>query len=60
MIRYDNPPSITVIGLGPTGAALARALLANGARVTFWNRSAEAAARLRAAGATVAPTPATR
>ena len=38
------------------GAALARALLDQGAQVTVWNRSAPAADRLRDAGAAVAPT----
>lgn len=43
---------ITVIGLGKMGAALARTLLDVGKTVTVWNRSADKAAALVAAGAT--------
>ncbi|MDV6013287.1 NAD(P)-binding domain-containing protein [Haloechinothrix sp. LS1_15] len=55
MTRH-NIPSTTVIGLGPMGSALARTLLASGAKVTVWNRSAAAAERLQDDGAVIAPT----
>ena len=42
---------ITVVGLGPMGAALAQALLKGGRRVTVWNRTASRVAPLVAAGA---------
>jgi 3-hydroxyisobutyrate dehydrogenase-like beta-hydroxyacid dehydrogenase len=52
----ESLPSTTVIGLGPMGTALARALLAQGAKVTVWNRNPAAATWLQEEGATVAPT----
>jgi len=45
---------ISVIGLGVMGSALAKTLLDKGYTVTVWNRSADKAAPLRAAGAEVA------
>jgi 3-hydroxyisobutyrate dehydrogenase-like beta-hydroxyacid dehydrogenase len=36
--------TVSVLGLGLMGSALARALLANGLEVTVWNRSPEKAA----------------
>ncbi|WP_253773038.1 NAD(P)-dependent oxidoreductase [Goodfellowiella coeruleoviolacea] len=42
---------MTVVGLGPMGAALAEALLANGNPTTVWNRTAGKADRLVARGA---------
>ncbi len=45
---------ISVIGLGAMGGALAHTLLQNGYAVTVWNRTAEKAEPLVAAGATVA------
>ena len=48
---------ISVIGLGMMGAALASALLRSGRSVTVWNRSAEKAAPLIEAGATLASSP---
>lgn len=47
---------VSVIGLGDMGSALARALLTAGYAVTVWNRSAEKAEPLAAAGASVADT----
>ncbi|MGO4621982.1 NAD(P)-dependent oxidoreductase [Ensifer sp. 2TAB8] len=47
-------PAISVLGMGRMGSALARALLAAGYRTTVWNRTAEKAAPLAAAGAEVA------
>ena len=48
--------SVTVLGLGAMGSALARAFLAAGRAVTVWNRSPGKAGELVAAGATEAPT----
>jgi 3-hydroxyisobutyrate dehydrogenase-like beta-hydroxyacid dehydrogenase len=52
------PAPVTVIGLGPMGQAMARALLDGGHAVTVWNRTASRADDLVAAGATRARTPA--
>ncbi|MDX2322190.1 MAG: NAD(P)-binding domain-containing protein [Moritella sp.] len=49
--------SVTVIGLGGMGSALASALLKAGHQVTVWNRSTEKALRLVAAGANLADSP---
>ncbi|RYH06394.1 NAD(P)-dependent oxidoreductase [Tropicimonas sp. IMCC6043] len=49
--------SVSVIGLGAMGTALARELLDNGYRLTVWNRTADKAARLVEAGATLAASP---
>nr|WP_245929308.1 NAD(P)-binding domain-containing protein [Murinocardiopsis flavida] len=46
-----NPTSVTVIGLGPMGKAMAGAYLDNGYEVTVWNRTAERADPLVARGA---------
>jgi 3-hydroxyisobutyrate dehydrogenase len=48
---------LAFLGLGRMGAAMAQRLLACGYRLTVYNRTAERAAPLVAAGATVAPTP---
>ncbi len=53
------PEPMTVVGLGPMGTALARALLTAGAPTTVWNRSASRARPLADDGATVADTLAT-
>jgi 3-hydroxyisobutyrate dehydrogenase-like beta-hydroxyacid dehydrogenase len=42
-------PRIGVVGLGPMGGAIARALVAHGNEVLVWNRTAEVARRLRGA-----------
>jgi 3-hydroxyisobutyrate dehydrogenase-like beta-hydroxyacid dehydrogenase len=49
--REVGPPSVSVLGLGGMGSALARALLRRGGSVTVWNRSAARAEPLVAAGA---------
>ncbi|MFE3500827.1 NAD(P)-dependent oxidoreductase [Kitasatospora sp. NPDC059160] len=49
--------AVTVIGLGPMGQAMTRALLAAGHPVTVWNRTAARADGVVAAGATLAATP---
>lgn len=46
---------VSILGLGPMGAAIARAVLAGGHRATVWNRTAARAAALAKAGAVVAP-----
>jgi len=54
----NPPPTPTVIGLGPMGQAMTRALLAAGRRVTVWNRTARRADGVVADGAALAATPA--
>ena len=54
MARVKNHETVSVIGAGAMGAALAKAFLANRCRVTVWNRTAERCKPLQAAGATVA------
>lgn len=49
--------AVTVIGLGPMGRAMTRALLAAGHPVTVWNRTAGRAAGVVTDGATLAATP---
>ncbi|MFE0046103.1 NAD(P)-dependent oxidoreductase [Streptomyces albireticuli] len=49
-------PSVTVIGLGPMGRAMAGVLLDSGRRVTVWNRTAAKADELVARGAERAAT----
>jgi 3-hydroxyisobutyrate dehydrogenase-like beta-hydroxyacid dehydrogenase len=50
----ERPTSVTVIGLGAMGAALARAFLAAGHPTTVWNRSPGRSDDLAKAGAAVA------
>jgi 3-hydroxyisobutyrate dehydrogenase-like beta-hydroxyacid dehydrogenase len=50
--------SVTVLGLGPMGQALSRALLDANHRTTVWNRTAAKAEQLRSRGAVVAASPA--
>jgi 3-hydroxyisobutyrate dehydrogenase-like beta-hydroxyacid dehydrogenase len=50
--------SVTVLGLGPMGQAMVRALLAQGYPTTVWNRTPARAADVVAAGAKLASTPA--
>jgi 3-hydroxyisobutyrate dehydrogenase-like beta-hydroxyacid dehydrogenase len=47
--------SVTVVGLGEMGAALAGAFVRSGDRVTVWNRSADKAEPMIRAGASLAP-----
>ncbi|WP_329385981.1 NAD(P)-binding domain-containing protein [Streptomyces sp. NBC_01351] len=56
----DNTPrnSLTLLGLGDMGTALARTWLAAGHRITVWNRTAAKAEALAAEGADVATSPA--
>ncbi|MEV1026802.1 NAD(P)-binding domain-containing protein [Streptomyces sp. NPDC050264] len=56
--RTRQDTAVTVIGLGPMGRAMTRALLAAGHPVTVWNRTAERADDVVAAGAARAATPA--
>jgi 3-hydroxyisobutyrate dehydrogenase-like beta-hydroxyacid dehydrogenase len=50
----NSAGNVTVIGLGSMGAALARAFLSKGLRVTVWNRDIAKAQPLTAAGAIAA------
>ena len=50
--------SVAVLGLGAMGTRVAHRLLAAGQQVSVWNRTAERAEPLAAAGASVAATPA--
>ncbi|MEV0317379.1 NAD(P)-dependent oxidoreductase [Streptomyces sp. NPDC050658] len=50
-------PSVTVIGLGPMGQAMAAAYLDRGYDVTLWNRTPSRADALVQRGATLAATP---
>ncbi|MBL1067955.1 NAD(P)-dependent oxidoreductase [Streptomyces sp. 7-21] len=52
----EQHATVTVLGLGAMGSALARALLAAGHRVTVWNRTAAKAAPLAELGARPAAT----
>ncbi|MFD7584845.1 NAD(P)-binding domain-containing protein [Kitasatospora sp. NPDC059811] len=52
----SSPTAVAVLGLGPMGRALARALLAAGHPVTVWNRTPGRDAELRALGARSAAT----
>ncbi|GAB7186205.1 NAD(P)-binding domain-containing protein [Kitasatospora sp. Ki12] len=54
--RGRQERSVTVIGLGPMGQAMAGAYLDAGYAVTVWNRTPERAAELVARGAQSAPT----
>jgi 3-hydroxyisobutyrate dehydrogenase-like beta-hydroxyacid dehydrogenase len=51
--------SVTVLGLGPMGQALTRALLDAGAPITVWNRTGSKADGVRALGAAWAANPPT-
>lgn len=52
------PAPVTLIGLGPMGQAMVRALLAAGHPVTVWNRTPSRADEIVAEGAVLAATPA--
>jgi 2-hydroxy-3-oxopropionate reductase len=56
-VNRDMVDSVSVLGLGPMGAPIARNLLASFARVTVWNRTVAKAQELVALGACVAQTP---
>jgi 3-hydroxyisobutyrate dehydrogenase-like beta-hydroxyacid dehydrogenase len=53
-----TPSPITVLGLGPMGQAMTRALIGNGHAVTVWNRTSSRTEGVVAAGARLAETPA--
>ena len=55
MTESNESQHVSVIGLGNMGSALAEALIANGHRVTVWNRTAAKCEALAEAGASVAP-----
>jgi 3-hydroxyisobutyrate dehydrogenase-like beta-hydroxyacid dehydrogenase len=54
-VLLQDKVSVSIIGLGSMGAALARALLRNGHRVTVWNRTSAKAELLVGNGAVLAP-----
>jgi 3-hydroxyisobutyrate dehydrogenase-like beta-hydroxyacid dehydrogenase len=54
MATTTTYPTVSVIGAGAMGSALAKAFLANGYQVTVWNRTAKKCRALEEAGATVA------
>lgn len=56
MTDTNDRPTITVIGMGNMGSAVARAYLERGYRTTVWNRTADKAEALAEAGASVAST----
>ncbi len=56
MTTQASPNTVSVLGTGNMGAAIARALLSSGRRVVAWNRTPERAHALVADGAEVAPT----
>ena len=58
MTTANNPETVSVIGTGNMGSALAEALLAAGLSVTVWNRTASKAERIVAKGAVLADSPA--
>lgn len=55
-MSQQDTRSVSVIGLGPMGRAMVRALLAAGTEVTVWNRSPEKIDAMVAAGARRAAT----
>jgi 3-hydroxyisobutyrate dehydrogenase-like beta-hydroxyacid dehydrogenase len=55
MSESKQSQDVSVIGIGNMGSALAEALIANGHRVTVWNRTAAKCEALADAGASVAP-----
>jgi 3-hydroxyisobutyrate dehydrogenase-like beta-hydroxyacid dehydrogenase len=57
-VSVTTSAPVTVIGLGPMGRAMARALMEAGHPVTVWNRTPSRADELVAAGAVLAPSPA--
>jgi 3-hydroxyisobutyrate dehydrogenase-like beta-hydroxyacid dehydrogenase len=57
MRTSPSTATVTVIGLGPMGQAMAAAYLDRGYRVTLWNRTASRADALVERGATLADTP---
>src|SRR3954464_8996744 len=52
----NNETSVTILGLGLMGQALARAFLKAGHPTTVWNRTTAKAGQLVAEGARLAPT----
>jgi 3-hydroxyisobutyrate dehydrogenase-like beta-hydroxyacid dehydrogenase len=58
MSDANNPGTISVIGLGNMGSALAEALLTAGFTVTVWNRTVSKSQRLVELGAMLADSPA--
>jgi 3-hydroxyisobutyrate dehydrogenase-like beta-hydroxyacid dehydrogenase len=57
MTNASQPGTVSVIGIGNMGSALAEALLVAGFAVTVWNRTIAKAERIAAQGAVLADTP---
>ncbi|MFC8367524.1 NAD(P)-dependent oxidoreductase [Streptomyces sp. NPDC057239] len=57
MSEHTVQPSVTVLGLGPMGRALAGAFLDAGVRTTVWNRTPGRDAESTGRGAVTAPSP---
>ncbi|MEY7981180.1 NAD(P)-binding domain-containing protein, partial [Streptomyces pilosus] len=57
MSESTSRPSVTVLGLGPMGRALAAAFLDAGVRTTVWNRTPGRDGELVARGAVAAASP---
>jgi 3-hydroxyisobutyrate dehydrogenase-like beta-hydroxyacid dehydrogenase len=55
MVKPGGHETVSVIGAGAMGAALAKAFLAKRCRVTVWNRTEAKCKPLQAGGATLAP-----
>ena len=58
MTNTNHPGTVSVIGIGNMGSALAEALLTAGFTVTVWNRTASKAERMVEQGAILADSPA--
>ena len=58
MTNANHPGTVSVIGIGNMGSALAEALLAAGFIVTVWNRTTSKAQRVAEQGAVLADSPA--
>ena len=58
MTNSNHPATVSVIGMGNMGSALAEALLIAGFAVTVWNRTVSKAERIAAQGAVLADSPA--
>jgi 3-hydroxyisobutyrate dehydrogenase-like beta-hydroxyacid dehydrogenase len=58
MTNVNHPTTVSVIGIGNMGSALAEALLEAGFAVTVWNRTVSKAERIVTQGAVLADSPA--
>lgn len=58
MTSANHPATVSIIGIGNMGSALAEALLAAGFAVTVWNRTVSKAERIATQGAALVDSPA--